>query len=199
MKSPLLILCLLGSFSLWGPTELSAQSAQAFPISISLLDESPNLPTFGFVRYPFHPAMRIGTEYLLREGARSDWHLAPSIGGWYHPRNEVGLFVQMEGGYRYRLKRWYVAPRVGLGYAHRINLPPEYRHEDGQWVETNSLGDPYLMLSATINLGFRLQESEQSPALFLSWGQSIQAPFSFYSGYHQFVGVGVQFSPFSTK
>ncbi|MEM7655873.1 MAG: hypothetical protein AAF399_07075 [Bacteroidota bacterium] len=196
MKYSLFFLCLLGS--LWKPTSMMAQSKQAFPISISLLDESPNLPTFGFVRYPLHPALRIGTEYLLQQRKSSDWHLAPSIGFWYHPDNEVGLFAQAEFGYRYRLKRWFVAPRIGLGYAHRIGLTPSYVQNGDQWVEATALGEPNLMISGTVNLGFQLQDRVASPELFLSMSQSFHVPFSFYTGYHQFVGLGVQFYPFST-
>ena len=177
---------------------LQAQTSQSLPLSITLMDESPSLGNHWFLSFPYHPAARVGTEHILRKFTYSDIYLAPNLGFWYDPRNEVGVHLNLDLGYRYRYGRWFITPRVGAGFLYRVILVPQYELKQGlnALEETSSSGLPYLMVAATVKIGLQLRKEEYAPELYLNLTQSFQAPFNFYSGYHQLVGIGLQFYPF---
>lgn len=177
-----------------------AQSPLApYPLKVSVLDESLILPGFKFLQYGYNPALMVGTEYKLNNNPVSSWHLTGNLGFFYHAQSQTGIFLNSEFGYRYHLNRWNFRLGTGLGYLHGFSNRPVYKREEGILVESTDFGSPTLMISASAEIGYQLKPGEQQPELFLTWMNSAEVPFNFYTGIHQFVGIGIKFYPFKSK
>ena len=196
MKKRLIIICcFLGIFMQINAQE-KATIKQNFPINISILDESTSLPNFWFLRYSYDPAIMIGTEYILKQKAKSDFHLTGNIGYYYHEDWASTLFILPEIGYRYHLKRWSFYARFGVGYSHSFATKPIYQFEEGAFRETNDLGNPAAMVSLSLNTSFKLSDKALAPEIYVTLMSSGELPFNNYTGVHQFAGVGYKFYPF---
>ncbi|MEM0999306.1 MAG: hypothetical protein AAGN35_19775 [Bacteroidota bacterium] len=182
---------------IWTALLCQQATAQNFPIKVSVMQASVSPPSAGAFRYPFNPAVMVGTEYILSEKGKSDWHLAANLGWFYHRNLQTGFLLNGEIGYRYRLGRFHVAPRLGLGYGHTFSTEPVYRLENSEPVRVKDYGNPTFLPSLSVALGYRLGDQTTSPEIFLTWQQMAEVPFVFFTGLHQFVGAGIKFHPFS--
>ncbi len=171
--------------------------SQTMPLKISILDESISFPNFWFTDYAFNPSLMIGTEHILKEKGNHDWHLAGNLGFYQHKDWQNGVFLNAEIAYRYHFKRLSIAPKFGLGYAHTFSPKSVYQFENGEYKPVKEFGNPTLMPSLSIELAFKINKTEQSPEVFLTFMESAEIPFRFYNGLHQFVGLGYKFYPFS--
>lgn len=188
-----MFVCLIG-------TSVHAQESKnphGFPLKISLMDESLTFPNGAFLRYDFNPAIMIGTEHVLKQKPKSEWYLGSNLGFFYHKEWQTGIFLNGEFGYRRHFGRWNVHGKLGLGYLHSFTSGPVYQLEDGVLSETANTGTPTLLPSATIGLGYRIGKSPSSPVIFADMMMSAEIPFNFYTGIHQFTGLGIKFYPFS--
>lgn len=175
---------------------LQAQTKQEFPLTISLMDESLILPGFKFLQYSFNPAIMIGTEYVLKENPKSDWFLTGNLGLYYHDQSQLGALLQSEFGYRRKMGKWNASLRVGAAYLHSFSTKPVYLLENGTVSEGTDVGNPTFMPSAALSVGYRVGDQKYSPELFLIWMNSMELPFDYYTGAHQFTGIGIKFYPF---
>ena len=171
--------------------------SQSMPLKVSVLDESISFPNFWFTDYSFNPAIIIGTERLLKEKGNHDWHLTGNLGFYQHKDWQNGIFVNTEIAFRHHFGRLSVSPKLGIGYAHTFSPKPVYRFDNGEYRQVKELGNPTLMPSLSIELAFKINKTEQSPEVFLTFMESAEIPFRFYNGLHQFVGLGYKFYPFS--
>ncbi|MEL6718233.1 MAG: hypothetical protein AAFP82_05920 [Bacteroidota bacterium] len=194
MRHTILAIALLISFPLLNQAQENSKAP--LPLKISILDESLTLPNFWFTRYSYNPAAIIGTEFILKEKEKQDWHLTANLGFYYHKDWQAAVFLNSEIGYRYHFGRFNAAARLGLGYAHVFATQPIYREEDGDYVAAKDYGSPALMPSLGLSLAYELQEKEYSPEVFLTFMSQGEVPFNFFTGLHQLVGLGVKFYPF---
>lgn len=171
-------------------------SKAPLPLKISILDESLALPNFWFTRYSYNPAAMVGTEFILKEKEKTDWHLTANLGFYYHKDWQAAVFLNSEIGYRYHFGRFNAAARLGIGYAHVFATQPIYREVDGDFVAATDYGSPTFMPSLGLSLAYELQEKAYSPEVFLIFSSQVEVPFNFFTGLHQLVGVGVKFYPF---
>jgi len=171
---------------------------QTLPISIAVLDESISLPNLWFLEYKYNPAIMIGTEYLLKQKPKSDWHLTGNVGFYYHKNWELGPFINSEIGYRRSLtKRFNLQSRFGLGYLHQFAGKAVYTFQDGTYKEKTDFGSPAFMGSLSLGCEYDLKQKPFSPTIFFTYMSTVKLPFSIYNGLNQFVGLGYKFYPFS--
>lgn len=171
---------------------------QTLPISIAVLDESISLPNLWFLEYEYNPAIIIGTEYILKQKPKSDWHLTANVGFYYHKNWELGPFINSEIGYRRSLtKRFNLQGRFGLGYLHQFAGKTVYTFQEGTYKEKTDFGSPTLMGSLSFGCEYELKEKPFSPTVFFIYMGAAKLPFSIYNGLNQFVGLGYKFYPFS--
>lgn len=192
MKHPLmLMMCLSLGFSLYA--QKMEVTNKKIPIRIALMDESISFPNFWFTRYDYNPAVMLGTEHIFRHKNKQDWLLAGNVGFYHHKHWQTAVFLNVEIGYRYHLKRFNGSARLGLGYAHVFHPGPVYSSVDGTFEEVTDYGSPAFMPSLSLNIGYRIKEAPDSPELFLTFMSAADLPFNIFTALHQFVGVGCQF------
>ncbi len=172
---------------------------QNFPLKVSILDESISLPNFWFTDYPFNPAVIVGTEYVFAKKRKHDWHLTGNLGYYYHKDWESAVFLNSEIGYRYHLKRWSISPKFGIGYTHAFSPKPTYAYADGTFKEVRDFGRPAFNASLTLEIAFKVTKRENSPEVFFTFMESLELPYTNYTGLHQFVGFGYKCYPFKKK
>ncbi|MEM8527194.1 MAG: hypothetical protein AAGG68_21315 [Bacteroidota bacterium] len=189
----IMIAVLMSSYNICTAQE---RSKDPIPLKISILDESIALPNFWFTRYSYNPAAMVGTEFILKEKEKHDWHLTANLGFYYHKDWQAAVFLNSEIGYRYHFGRFNAAARLGLGYAHVFATQPIYREVDGDFVAATDYGSPAFMPSLGVSLAYELKEQEYSPEVFLIFASQAEVPFNFFTGLHQMVGIGVKFYPF---
>jgi len=194
----LILFCI--SSSTFGQVSKWDSIKQTLPLSISILDESISLPNAWFLEYSYNPAIMVGTEYVLKQKPKSDWHLTGNIGFYYHKNWELAPFINSEIGYRYKInKRLNIQGRFGLGYLHYFAAKTVYTYQDGTFKEKTNFGSPTLMVSLSAALEYKLKQKSNSPVVFISFMSAAKVPFSIYSGLNQFVGIGYKFYPFLNK
>lgn len=192
------LLLILISGSSFGQVTQWDNIKQTLPISIVVLDESISLPNLWFLEYEYNPAIIIGTEYILKQKPKSDWHLTANIGFYYHKSWELGPFINSEIGYRHGLgKRFNLQSRFGLGYLHQFAGKAVYTFQEETYKEKTDFGSPTLMTSLSLGCEYKLKRKSYSPTIFLIYMSTVKLPFSIYNGLNQFVGLGYKFYPFS--
>lgn len=167
--------------------------AQYIPIRLAIADESISPPNFWFLKYEYNPAILIGTEIMLQQKNKHDWHLACQLGYFYHKNWESATWLQAEIVYRYHIKRFSISPKLGIGYAHTFSPKPVYRYQGDRFKKVIDYGNPTFMGSFNLELAFKLAKRQPSPEVFIFMMESVEVPFNTYTGYHQFVGLGYKF------
>ena len=102
-----------------------------------------------------HPGLLVGTEHKAWE---TGWHrafLAAHMGGYRHPGNHTGLFLDGALGYRLTLPVGLsVEAMAGLGYLHTLLDGRVFAPGPNGGVEAvTDLGRPAWMPSATLGMG----------------------------------------------
>lgn len=197
--SHLILITILLALSFVLKAQNEEKIIQTYPISISIMDESISVPNFWFLRYSYNPAVMVGTEYIWKQKEKHDWHFTGNLGFYHHKDWQSAAFISTELGYRYNTKRWHFYSRFGLGYAHLFSPKPEYSFNNGQFEEVKTKGSPALMVSLSANVSYKLADRVSSPEIYFTYGLSVDIPVSIYTGFHQLVGFGYKFHPFSNK
>jgi hypothetical protein len=166
---------------------------------VKLMDESLGYPASGISLYAFNPAVSIGAEYILKEKRNHDFHLAADLMYYYHKQWQTAVNLHIAFGYRYRLKRFSIFPRLGAGYSHSFYVTPIYKYQDGHYKKISDYGNPTFVPFFSLNIGYQIVQSPRSHELFLTMMQNIEIPFTEFWGAHQFIGVGYRFSLTKTK
>lgn len=172
---------------------------QQFPIHVEVTDESISLPNLWFLKYRYNPAIKVGTEYLLKEKNKHDFHLTGSLGYYYHKDWQSTFHLLPEVGYRYDLKRVRLFARLGVGYAHVFSPKTVYKFDGSEFKEAKDFGVPKLITSLSLNVSYEVTQKENSPELYFTFTNTQELPFNTYTGVHQFVGFGCKFYPFKRK
>ena len=172
---------------------------QNMPWHISLMKENISIPIVSPLKYSYHPALMIGTEYVLKTNKNHDLHLFGNLGYYYHKYWESTPFLDIGTGYRHHIKRFSFYPRLGIGYAHIFRPTPVYKFKEGQFKKVKDFGSPVFQSSFSMNIGFKLNKKELAPKLYITYMFAIQFPYNDFGGFHQFIGFGYQFHPFKNK
>lgn len=150
------------------------------PISISVFNESTALPFTRFFTIPVHPGFQIGTEFTLKQKKSHRLFETVNFGYYYHNHMAQGAYLNTEVGYEYRAKFGLaVGALFGLGYLHTFATQAEYRLIDGEYIRKFDKGNPRLMPSLSLDLGYYIK-SKTTPGtkIFLRYQGWAQYPFS---------------------
>lgn len=175
-------------------SNFSYAQKSAWPLKISLLDESISLPNTWFLDYPYNPAIMVGTEFNIKSNPRNAIFLSGDLGFYHHKHWQNALFLNVGIGYRQDFWKMYASLRLGPGYSHAFAAAPVYKFEDGEYKEVTDWGSPKFSPFANLEIGYKFTSEPDSPSIYFTFGQSVDLgliPFP-----HQFVGLGFQFYPF---
>jgi len=127
-----------------------------------------------------HGGATVGGEAYLAEGPNTKMILAPNIGYYLHPQNHHGVFVDLEYGGRLTADIGLFGDAfVGLGYFHRVPAGSVYSVDDQSVGATTNLGDPNLMGTAWLGVGWDLERNDLAPlTAHLRAGGFLEYPFN---------------------
>jgi hypothetical protein len=88
--------------------------------------------------------------------------------------------LNTELGYDYRMGFGLsLKALLGVGYLHTFSTEEEYQFEDGQYSGGKDVGNPRLMPSLTVGLGFRTNpKNPNSPEIMLLYRSWVEFPYS---------------------
>lgn len=127
-----------------------------------------------------HGGATLGVEAYLMEGGQAKMILSPNLGYYLHPQNHHGAFVDLQYGGRLTADVGLFGDAfLGLGYFHRFPDGEIFRVDDGDVDGTANTGNPNLMGSAFLGVGWDLQQIGVAPvSLHLRVGGFGEYPFN---------------------
>lgn len=149
------------------------------PINISLFNESTALPFTKFITLPVHPGIQIGTELNYRMKENSRLFQTANICYFYHNYLAQGIGLNTEIGYEYRLESGLAFSGLfGIGYLHTFATTEEFTLSDGKYVKKADKGNERFYPSLSIDLGYYLKKTDDSPKLFVRYQSWAEYPYS---------------------
>ena len=167
------------------------------PIRITLFTEAKVLtPGFHFHKFPVHPGLSVGTQWTLKQKEHVSHSLGLTLGGYYHPSLQAAVFLQPEYVFRYAFDFGLrIDGKIGAGYQHSFHPKPVFVPENGTYVEKRDPGNPGLLVTGSLEVGYPLGSKATSPILFLQYTYGGDLPYTVTS-LHQMGGIGITFFPF---
>lgn len=174
------------------------------PVVVSLFNEATTIPYTTFFNTPVHPGVQAGTEFRWKEGNRFALYPTLNLGYMFHRKLFQGIYANVE--LAFDVKTGFglnIKSRLGLGYLHTFTTQQEYQFSDGRYVQKADKGNPRLMPSFTVGLGYQLSPgNDESPEIFVLYKSWIEYPYS--PGFiplmtHTDIHLGVTFHPFKTR
>ena len=174
------------------------------PVVVSVFNESTTVPFTTFLNEPIHPGIQVGTEFDWKENKHLRLYPILNIGYMFHNNLFQGLYANAELGVDFRTGFGLnLKSRIGLGYLHTFTTQQEYQFENGRYISKRDKGNPRVMPSLTLGLGYELGNSDaKSPEIFLLYQSWIEYPYS--PGFiplmsHTNLHLGTKFYPFKTN
>jgi len=193
LKQCVLILLFLPLFSITGYTQQS--------VTVSVFNESTTIPYTTFFNTPLHPGVQIGTEFGRKAGKHFRLYPSVNVGYMFHRGLFQGFYANAEIGLDYKTAFGFnLKSKIGLGYLHTFTTQQEYQFSDGKYSSGPDVGNPRIMPSFTLGLGYDLQpKSSSSPEIFVLYQSWLEFPYS--PGFiplmsHTNLHLGTKFYPF---
>jgi hypothetical protein len=174
------------------------------PVTVSFFNEATTIPYTRFINTPVHPGIQVGTEFGWREGKYVSLYPTINLGYMLHRKLFQGIYVNVElafdvkTGFGLNFKS-----RLGLGYLHTFTTQQEFQFNDGKYESKPDRGNPRLMPSLTLGLGYSLRRGNgESPEIFVLYKSWIEYPYS--PGFiplmsHADLHLGVKIYPFKKQ
>jgi hypothetical protein len=158
---------------------ISAQE-KAFPVNLSLFNESTALPFTRFFTTPVHPGIQAGTEFDYNNKAHSRLFQTANISYFYHNYLAQGIGFSTELGYEYRLRSGVAfTGLIGIGYLHTFASTDEFKFSGGRYEMKPDKGNARLFPSLSFEAGYYLKKAEKhSPELFIRYQSWAEYPYS---------------------
>jgi hypothetical protein len=155
-------------------------SGQAFPLRLTVGNESTAIPFTRFFTVPVHPSVQAGTDFTYRNLTHSTLYQTVNLGYIFHNYLYQGLWLNTEAGYDYKFGFGLnLKALLGVGYLHTFTTQQEYQFKEGEYVGGTDWGNPRLMVTLAIGAGFRIQkDKEDSPEVFILYKPWIEYPYS---------------------
>lgn len=174
------------------------------PVTFSLFNEATAIPYTRFISTPVHPGIQAGTEFGWREGKHVALYPTINLGYMFHRKLFQGIYVNVELAFDVKTAIGLnFKSRLGLGYLHTFTTRQEFQFNDGQYVSKPDRGNPRLMPSLTLGLGYNLRRgNNESPEIFVLYKSWIEYPYS--PGFiplmsHADLHLGVKLYPFKRQ
>ncbi|MBN2523004.1 MAG: hypothetical protein JXB24_06995 [Bacteroidales bacterium] len=153
---------------------------KSIPVNFSLFNESTAVPFTRFITVPVHPGIQIGTEFNYKNKEFSRLFQAVNIGFFYHNFLALGVGLNTELGYEYRLKPGLAfTGLLGVGYMHTFATTEEFTFTNGQYTKKTDKGNARLYPSLAIDAGYYLKKnSSTGPKIFLRYQAWAEYPYS---------------------
>ncbi|MEL6669777.1 MAG: hypothetical protein AAFO91_06340 [Bacteroidota bacterium] len=188
----LVVLC-----SLFWSSLLAQENKPPIPIKITVLHQAIDLPGFRAFKYPYKPAITLGTDYVLGQDNGRNWFISGDLGFYFHRDFRTAVFMRAGIGYQQQIRRFKLGLRATAGSALVFATEPVYAFENGEYIQARNSGQLVFMPGADISLAYELRKRANSPEVFLSYQIAIDSPFSPTAVLpHVFVGGGITFYPF---
>jgi hypothetical protein len=174
------------------------------PVTVSFFNEATSIPYTRFISTPVHPGIQAGTEFGWREGKHVALYPTINLGYMFHRNLFQGIYVNVELAFDVKTGIGLnFKSRLGLGYLHTFTTRQEFQFSDGQYVSKPDKGNPRLMPSLTLGLGYNLRRgNDESPEIFVLYKSWIEYPYS--PGFiplmsHADLHLGVKIYPFKKQ
>jgi hypothetical protein len=176
--------------------------AQGQPgVTVSIFNEATALPFSKLISTPVHPGIQAGTEFTWKESDHFRLYPTVQIGYMFHRHLFQGLYLNAELGLDYKTSFGLnIKSRLGIGYLHTFTTQQEYQLKNTSYTSNRDLGNPRIMPSLSLGLGYPLFPKEsRSPEIFAMYQTWIEYPYS--PGFiplmsHTNLHLGATFYPF---
>lgn len=141
-----------------------------------------------------HPGLMVGTERTLWKSGWQETFLGANLGGYQHPGNHGGLFLNGELGYRLTFPSGVSTElSAGAGYLHTRVAGEVYAPAaNGQVEAVTDWGRPSFMPSVALGIGYDCSGWKLGPSRLFGRLQGFgQAPYNTYTLMHLATQVGV--------
>jgi hypothetical protein len=154
--------------------------SQGFPLRVIVGNESTAIPFTRFFTIPVHPAIQIGTDFTYRGRVHSRLYQTVNLGYVFHNHLYQGIWLNTEAGYDYRFSFGLnLKALLGAGYLHTFATRQEYQFKDGKYSAGADGGNPRLMVSLALGVGYRFaNDAGKGPEVFLLYKPWIEYPYS---------------------
>ena len=157
MKKTLFSLLLL--LSLTGMAQEAGKTEKTIPVSISLFNNSPQMPfggTFGITSTPVHPGLSLSTSHSWNKNPDNRIYQTFNLAYFFHRFSEHGIMLYSEIAYMRRFNsNWSAGVLLGLGLEHSIADFPIYRMIDNEYQRVSRWGRPQFMGSLSAEVDYK--------------------------------------------
>lgn len=167
-------------FFLSGNAQDVPKKPYVLPISVSVFNEGTALPFTQFLTLPLHPGVQVGTEFTYHRKGPNRIYQTANLAYFYHNYMAQGYSLNTEIAYEFRAKFGLAfGALLGAGYLHTFSTQAEYRLVNGEYVRKRDRGNPRLMPSLALDLGYYIK-SKNTPGtkIFLRYQGWAEYPFS---------------------
>lgn len=168
------------SFSHSGWAQDSLKKPYILPISVSVFNEGTALPFTQFLTLPIHPGIQVGTEFTYHHKGVNRIYQTVNGAYFYHNYMAQGYYLNTEIAYEFRTKFGLAFGALfGVGFLHTFSTQAEYALTDGEYIRKRDKGNPRLMPSLALDLGYYIK-SKTTPGtkIFLRYQGWAEYPFS---------------------
>lgn len=149
-------------------------------INVSIFNEATTIPFTTLVNTPLHPGLQIASDFHWKESKRFALYPTISIGYMLHQKLFQGVYANVELGFDYKSPLGInLKSKIGVGYLHTFSTRQEYQFRDGRYESKRDKGNPRIMPSLTVGLGYNLKRNDPySPEVFILYQSWIEYPYS---------------------
>ena len=153
---------------------------KAFPITLSLYNESTALPFTRFFTTPIHPGIQVGTEFNYKVKNHSRLFQTVNATYFYHQHLTQGIGLNTELGYEYRFNLGLsFSSLFGVGYLHSFVVSDEYILKNGEYIKKKDRGNARFCPSLSLELGYYFKTKNNThPKLFARYQSWVEYPYS---------------------
>jgi hypothetical protein len=163
------------------PGMMMGQSWKANPISISVFNNATMLPPASLTatfNQPIHFGVTAAYEFGWKDAPKHKWFQNAGLSYMYHRFVYHAIFLNTQGGYRWKINDFSIEGYLQAGYMHAFYLTDRVvMQPDGTYQAKQGAGKPQFLAGAGIGIGYNLGKNEQIRRLFLGYDVRMQMPF----------------------
>jgi len=163
------------------PGLMIGQSWKANPISISVFNNATLLPPASLIatfNQPIHLGITAAYEFGWKDAMKHKWFQNAGISYMYHRYVYQAIFLNTQGGYRWKINDFSVEGYLQAGYMLAFYLTDRaIMQSDGTYIVKQGAGKPQFIVGAGIGLGYDLGKDEHIRRIFLGYDIRMQIPF----------------------
>ncbi len=147
---------------------------------------------------PIHPGITLAYEFGWKDGPKHKWFQNAGISYMYQRFVYQTIFLNTQGGYRWKIKDFSIETYLQAGYMHAFYLTDRaVMQSDGTYVTKQGAGKPQFIAGAGIGFGYDLGRDDNIRRIFL--GYDVRMQMSFVKSYVPLLPngalyIGFQFS-----